>query len=196
MSRIAHPLLEESQEDAASVSGTPHCRNRVRTTSANEEVADGELPIQRDIELSREVVATAMDSDDTESMVSNNSLTLAMECDLAAHVREEGPHVVRQAQGPGVRRRLRLTWNEDVDPQVRIAETFIQNLVERVVPIAPGSVLPWAIRRQRWSPVNVPLMWSTAGDDSAPPILTWLVDRVRVFDCGPSDIPRRRMPSQ
>ena len=41
-----------------------------------------------------------MDSDDTESMVSNNSLILAMECDLAAHVREEGPNVVHQARGP------------------------------------------------------------------------------------------------
>ena len=100
--------------------------------------------------------------DDTESMVSNNSLILAMECDLAAHVREEGPNVVHQAQGPNVRRRLRLTWNEDVDPQVRIAETCIQNLVERVGFVAPGSVLPWAIRRQRWSPMNVPLMWRLA----------------------------------
>ena len=126
MSRIVHPIVEEHQEDGASVSGTPHCRT---TTSANEEVVEGELPTQRDIELSREVVATAMDSDDTESMVSNNSLILAMECDLAADVREEG-HVVHQAQGLNVRRRLRLTWNEDVYPQVRIAETFIQNLVE------------------------------------------------------------------
>ena len=80
MSRIVHPLLGESQEDAASVSGTPHCRKKVWTTSANEEVVDGELPIQRNIELPREVVATAMDSDDTESVVSISSLTLAMEC--------------------------------------------------------------------------------------------------------------------
>ena len=128
MSRIVHPIVEE--EDGASVTGTPHCRT---ATSANEEMVESEL-------------------DDTESMVSNNSLILAMECDLAADVREEGPNVVHQAQGPNVRRRLRLTWNEDVDPQVRIAETFIQNLAERVGPVAPGSVLPWAIRHQRWSP--------------------------------------------
>ena len=188
MPRIVHPIVE----DGASVSGTPHCRT---TTSANEEVVEGELPIQRDIELSREVVAIAMDSDDTESMVSNNSLILAMECDLAADVREEGPNVVHQAQGPNVRRRLRLTWNEDVDPQVHIAETFIQNLAERVGPVAPGSVLPWAIRRQRSSPMNVPLMWSAAGDDLAPPILTWLIECASLI-CGPSDIPRWRMPSQ
>ena len=149
MSRIVHPLLEESQEDAASVSGTPHRRKKVWTTSANEEVVDGGLPIQRNIELSREVVGTAMDSDDTESMVSNNSLILAMECDLAAHVREEGPNVVHQAQGANA-------------PQVEID-------VERGC--RPTS--------------------SYCGN-----IQNLVVDRVRVFDCGPSDIPRRRMPSR
>ena len=37
---------------------------------------------------------------------------------------------------------------------------------------------PWAIRQQRWSPINVPLMWAAAGGDTTP-VLDWLVERMK-----------------
>ena len=67
------------------------------------------------------VVATAMDLEDTESVVSNNSLTAALECDLAAHTHPEAHGTQCAVAGedfPRASRRLRLTWNEDADPFV------------------------------------------------------------------------------
>ena len=34
--------------------------------------------------------------------------------------------------------------------------------------------LPRVIQRQRWSPVNVPLMWGAAGEEQTIPVLDWL----------------------
>ena len=115
------------------------------------------------------VVATAMDLEDTESAVSNNSLTAALECDLAAHVVSEAHGTQCAVVGedlPRSSRRSRLIWNEDADPQVRVAQALIENLVHRVGPVAPGTALPW----------NVPLMWSAASDGPVPPVLHWLME--------------------
>ena len=112
-------------------------------------------------------VVAAMDLEDTQNVVGNNSLTAALECDLAAHVHPEVRGTQCAVAGedfPRASRRLRLIWNEDVDPHVRAAQALIEKLVHRVGLVAAGTVLPWAIRQQRWSPMNVPLMWSAAGD--------------------------------
>ena len=79
-----------------------------------------------------------------------------------------------QSDGRNVRRRLRLMWRNDNDPHVRQAEALVQNLVRRVGPIARGSALPLAVRQQRWSPINVPLLWAAAGAEPTNPVLNWL----------------------
>ena len=38
-----------------------------------------------------------------------------------------------------------------------------------------GGNLPSAIRRQRWFPLNVPLMWAAAGHQESCPLLEWLI---------------------
>ena len=52
-----------------------------------------------------------------------------------------------------------------------------QYLVQRIGPIVPGGVLPRKLRQQRWSPMNVPLMWAAASDRESDPVLQWLGDR-------------------
>ena len=37
-----------------------------------------------------------------------------------------------------------------------------------------GAEVPRAIRQQRWSPFNVPLMWGTASHDVSTPVLDWV----------------------
>ena len=39
-----------------------------------------------------------------------------------------------------------------------------------------GAQLPRALRQQRWSPLNVPLIWAAAGNESSTPVLEWLVE--------------------
>ena len=55
--------------------------------------------------------------------------------------------------GPVFRMRWRLVWDRE------------QN----------GSILPGAIRRQRWSPTYVPLMWAAAGQAATGLLLEWLI---------------------
>ena len=50
------------------------------------------------------------------------------------------------------------------DPSVRAAEALVNSLVQRIGPVLPGGVVPRALRQQRWSPMNVPLMWGAASD--------------------------------
>ena len=49
----------------------------------------------------------------------------------------------------------------DLAPEVRVAANLLRSLATRIG--AHGSVLPGAIRRQRWSPFNGTLMWAAAG---------------------------------
>ena len=37
-----------------------------------------------------------------------------------------------------------------------------------------GREVPRVIRQQRWSPLNVPLLWSGAGVEETSPVLDWL----------------------
>ena len=53
----------------------------------------------------------------------------------------------------------------------------MNNLVQRIGPVVPGGALPRGLRQQRWSPVNVPLMWAAASDREFDPVLQWLGDR-------------------
>ena len=79
------------------------------------------------------------------------------------------------------RRRLRLVWNPNVEFQVpahrevRAAENLIRDLARRVGPLSAGSTLPRALRQQRWSPLNVPLMWTAAGSQESGVVVEWLI---------------------
>ena len=65
--------------------------------------------------------------------------------------------------------RLRLIWNSQARPQppvlhrdVRTASCLVRGLARRAGFVPSGAPLPRAIRQQRWSPLNVPLMWAAA----------------------------------
>ena len=77
------------------------------------------------------------------------------------------------------RRRLRLVWNPSVQVlghrEVRAADNLIRYLARRVGPLSAGSSLPRALRQQRWSPLNVPLMWSAAGSEESGVVVEWLI---------------------
>ena len=55
--------------------------------------------------------------------------------------------------------------------QARAAQIFIQELSRRVGSVPGGSSIPRIVREQRWSPLNVPLMWAAAGQDPSTPVL-------------------------
>ena len=57
----------------------------------------------------------------------------------------------------------------------RVVSGFFNDL--RVVSgqVLREAQLPHAIQRQRWSPVNVPLLWGAASVEETVPVLDWLV---------------------
>ena len=80
------------------------------------------------------------------------------------------------------RQRLRLIWNSQDRPQppvlhrdVRTASCLVRGLARRVGFVNSGAPLPRAIRQQRWSPLNVPLLWAAAGHEFSSPVLDWLI---------------------
>ena len=69
-------------------------------------------------------------------------------------------------------RRVREALQRDsLPPGVHAAATLIQTLAHRVGAVPPGALLPVALRRQRWSPLNVPLLWGAAGVEQSEPVL-------------------------
>ena len=65
----------------------------------------------------------------------------------------------------GQHRRLRLRWSAFASEQptmhrdARAVQGFFNDLARRVGSVPRKAQLPRAIQRQRWSPVNVPLLW-------------------------------------
>ena len=90
--------------------------------------------------------------DDTESVVSRSSTRSAAADDSLGRIH-------------AVHRRLRLVWypEQNLSSEVHAAATMIRSLADRVGPVPRGSIVPGAIRRQRWSAMYVPLMWAAAG---------------------------------
>ena len=99
---------------------------------------------------------------------------------------------------PQRRRRLRLRWNPD--PEIRrdrdtwAAEHLIRQLAVRIGALQSDDPLPRALHQQRWSPLNVPLMWGPAGDDPTTPVLEWLVESTSSIT-EPTSFLRRRFSS-
>ena len=81
---------------------------------------------------------------------------------------------------PRRRQRLRLRWNPDPenrrDRDTWAAEHLIRQLAVRIGALQSGDPLPRVLHQQRWSPLNVPLMWGAAGVDPTTPVLEWLVE--------------------
>ena len=50
-------------------------------------------------------------------------------------------------------------------PEARVVEGLFRTLGGRIGAVPSGSPIPRVLRRQRWSPVNVPLVWAAAGVD-------------------------------
>ena len=50
--------------------------------------------------------------------------------------------------------------------EVRATVKFIRDLALRVGPLTAGLILPRALRQQRWSPLNFPLMWTACSQES------------------------------
>ena len=74
------------------------------------------------------------------------------------------------------RRRLRLRWSSfasehvPLHREVRVADAFIRDLARRAGVVPREGEVPRVIRQQRWSPLNVPLLWSAAGvEETSPP---------------------------
>ena len=53
-------------------------------------------------------------------------------------------------------------------PEARVVEGLFRTLVGRIWSVAVGSPFPRAVRQQRWSPVNVLLLW--AGEGPSTPV--------------------------
>ena len=79
---------------------------------------------------------------------------------------------------PGQHRRL---WSAFASEQptmhrdARAVQGFFNDLARRVGSVPREAQLPRAIQRQRWSPVNVPLLWGAASVEETVPVLDWLV---------------------
>ena len=56
------------------------------------------------------------------------------------------------------------------DEVVHVLE-FVRELAGRIGPIPEGGEVPAIVRRQRWSPINVPLMWAAAGGEPSTPVV-------------------------
>ena len=75
-------------------------------------------------------------------------------------------------------RRLRLQWDPargvSRDHRTVQALQMFRDLSRRIGVVQAGSALPRALTQQRWSPVNVPLIWEAAGESLACPVFDWL----------------------
>ena len=79
----------------------------------------------------------------------------------------EQPNGHVERSGNQSNRRLQLQWSERVSQmvyrEVRVASALMHNLGRRIgsVPMEAFSI-PRLVRQQRWSPLNVPLLWDAA----------------------------------
>ena len=80
-------------------------------------------------------------------------------------------------------RKLRLIWNPPAvgatPREARAASWLVRDLAHRIGMVPRGDPVPRAIRQQRWSPLNLPLMWAAAGEEASHPLLEWLENAAR-----------------
>ena len=72
------------------------------------------------------------------------------------------------------RRTLRLMWADGAQEShrdARNAECLVRDLAARVGPKVAGAQIPTAVRSQRWSPLNVSIIWGAAGQEQSTPVV-------------------------
>ena len=78
--------------------------------------------------------------------------------------------------------RVRQTMRQERrERQFQVAEQFILSVVDRVGPIPMEGGIPRMLRRQQWSVLNVPLMWSAAEGNRRCWTLEWLASRAELL---------------
>jgi hypothetical protein len=61
----------------------------------------------------------------------------------------------------------------DARKQVLDAANTLHNLAGRIGPVGPNEEVPPAVRQQKWSALNMPLMWGAAGTAAELPVLKY-----------------------
>ena len=140
------------------------------------------------------VASTQADSVDEELMTQ-------LEADLSGENRRPKVHVLSEGSSGsdtesrptgqvrrGTRRRLRLRWTSfatehaSLHREARIVDAFVRDLARRVGAVPRGGQLPRVLQHQRWSPLNVPLLWCAAGAEDTTPVLDWLAACAETMD--------------
>ena len=142
------------------------------------------------------LATTQADSVDEELMTQ-------LEADLSGENRRPEVHVLSEgssgsdtesikANGPtrqvrrDTRRRLRLRWSSfatehaSLHREASVADAFVRARQAGVVPW--GGRLPRVLQQKRWSPLNVPLIWSAAGAEDTTTVLEWLAGCAETMD--------------
>ena len=105
-------------------------------------------------------------------------------------------------EDPHPQRRLRLLWDPSVPdpsiqrhPEARAVEGLFRTSAARIGSVPAGSEIPRAVRSQRWSPINVPLIWSASGSADSTPVLDWMIMAAgRIVE--PINLYEGRMPAR
>ena len=141
----------------------------------------------------------------TQADSADEELMTQLEADLSGENRRPEVHVLSEgssgsdtesieANGPtgqgrrGTRRRLRLRWSSfatehaSLHREARIADAFVRDLTRRVGAVPRGGQLPRVLQQQRWSPLNVPLLWCAAGAEDTTPVLELLAACAETMD--------------
>ena len=112
---------------------------------------------------------------------SGQSLINALEYDLTREDSDTSEHDKVATQVGVQTRRLRLVWSQEENlprsqwhQEVRVAEGVIRELAARIGSVPHQGSLSRAVRQQRWSPLNVPIMWAAAGSSASTPVVDWL----------------------
>ena len=118
----------------------------------------------------QEFAASCSDTDSVASMPRRRRLVLVSWADLDV----PDSHEERVAR---VRHRMQNEHRTCAQQRlVRDFEEFFTSVVRRVVPTdVDAGEIPRALRRQRWSVLNVPLMWAAAAGDDQSAVLQWLM---------------------
>ena len=85
--------------------------------------------------------------------------------------------VVQENPQNSRRKTLRLMWADSAQEShgdAQNAECLVRDLAARIGPQVTGAPIPTAVRRQCWSPLNVPIVWGAVGQAQSTPVVDWL----------------------
>ena len=111
------------------------------------------------------------------SNATNRFVSLATESDDEQTPRTRQPETkiaFEVVQKPPIRHSQLHKATPHVSREVHRAAQVVRNLADRVGHVNDSEDVPRALRRQQWSAVNVPLMWSGSVGSDTCPVLQWL----------------------